>query len=163
MSSIAVLPGTFDPITLGHLDLIQRGSALFDQLIVAIAKSDAKNPLFHAEERRKLAEKAVARFSNVTVHVFDNLLVDFAASQGAHIILRGVRNTIDWEYEKQLAYINQKLKHSIETLFMLPTPEVQHIASSLIKDIARHQGDIRAFVPTHVADAIAQKIDAPTE
>ncbi|PIQ44288.1 MAG: pantetheine-phosphate adenylyltransferase [Gammaproteobacteria bacterium CG11_big_fil_rev_8_21_14_0_20_46_22] len=158
MSKIAVYPGSFDPITLGHINLIERAYHLFDEVIVAVAQGTHKNPLFSLAERVNLAHEALSQRKGVRVEPFEGLLVEFAESHGADVILRGVRGTDDWEYEKQLAFMNKKLSPKLETLFLLPDTAYQHIASSLVKDIARHQGDISSFVPVCVNSAIQSKL-----
>ena len=147
MKIIAIYPGTFDPITNGHLDLVLRASRLFHQVIVAVASNAGKSPLFALEERINLVEKALARQENVKVVGFDNLLVDCAREYGATIILRGLRAVSDFEYEFQLAGMNRNLAPELETLFLTPAEKYLFISSSVIKAIAQLNGDISAFVP----------------
>lgn len=148
-----VYPGTFDPITNGHLDLIKRAAGMFPELIIAVASSTAKAPHFPFEKRIQLIIEAVKNLPNVSVKGFDGLLMDFVQAQEAHIILRGLRAVHDFEYELQLAGMNRKLAPAIETLFMTPSEEVMFISSSLVREIARFNGDISQFVPAHVMAA----------
>ena len=156
-SKIALYPGTFDPITNGHIDLVQRAASLFDEVIVSIASSNKKKPLFTLEERIDLAEKVMASSSNVTVKGFDILLVDFAKQQNADILIRGLRAISDFEYEFQLASMNRKLAANIESLFLMPADEYSFISSSLVKEVAALGGDVSSFVHPLVDAALKEK------
>lgn len=157
-SRIAVYPGTFDPITNGHTDLVQRAACLFDQVIVAIATNPAKQPAFSAEERASLARAALGPCENVSVESFDTLLVEFAQSRGAGVILRGLRAVSDFEFEFQLASMNRHLAPRVETLFLTPSEEYAYISSSLVREIAALGGDIRPFVHSAVAAALNKRM-----
>ena len=152
-----VYPGTFDPITNGHADLVERASRLFDHVIVAIASSKRKAPLFDMDERIDLARKALSHFNNVEVIGFDYLLVNFVKDQNADAILRGLRAVSDFEYEFQLANMNRALSPEIESIFLTPSEKLSYISSSLVKEIGLLGGDINAFVPPCVRDALAVK------
>jgi pantetheine-phosphate adenylyltransferase len=153
-----VYPGTFDPITNGHIDLVERASNLFDRVIVAIASSERKAPLFNINERVALAREALSHFNNVEVLGFDYLLVNFAKDQNADVILRGLRAVSDFEYEFQLANMNRALSPQIESIFLTPSEKLSYISSSLIKEIGSLGGNISAFVPPCVRDALALKL-----
>ena len=142
MSVIAVYPGTFDPITNGHTDLVQRALKLFDGVIVAIAANPAKTPLFDLSQRVDMANDVLSGFENVEVCGFSGLLVDFARQRGASVLLRGLRAVSDFEYEMQLASMNRHLADDLETVFMTPSEETAFISSSLVKEIALHGGDV---------------------
>jgi len=157
MGIIAIYPGTFDPITKGHTDIVQRGVRMFDRLVVAIAPNKAKNPLFSLEERVALVESVLADIPNVEVRSFDNLLVDFAHSVGANVILRGLRAVSDFEYEFQLAGMNRRLAPDIETTFLTPAEQYAFLSSSMIREIALLGGDISPFVDSQVKLALDQK------
>jgi pantetheine-phosphate adenylyltransferase len=153
-----VYPGTFDPITNGHLDVVSRALQLFDEVIVAIAADTTKNPLFTLEERRALAEKAVAEYGGkVKVTIFRGLLVDFVQSQDARAILRGLRAVSDFEFEFQMALMNRKLSGKIETIFLMPRDTYTYLSSTIIKEIGRLDGDISSFVPPIVEAAMREK------
>lgn len=154
---IAVYPGTFDPITNGHHDLIKRGSALFDELIVGIADSKRKGPLFSLDERIALSAEILKEFKNVRVVGFDVLLADFATEMGAKVILRGLRAVSDFEYEFQLASMNRHLIPNIETMFLTPAEQFSFISSSLIKEIAMLGGDVSEFAHPIVQQALKDK------
>jgi len=153
----AIYPGTFDPVTNGHLDLILRASKLFKRLIVAVAVNPSKTPLFDIEERVALINEVTVGLDNVEVCGFDNLLVHFAEQQDAEVILRGLRAVSDFEYEFQLAGMNKKLAPKLETLYLMPAEKYTYISSSLVKEIAKLDGDITDFVPDTVKQALAQK------
>lgn len=157
MKSKAVYPGTFDPITNGHLDIITRANQLFPSLIIAVANNTAKNPYFTIEERIELIQKAVKHLSGIEVIGFNGLLVNLAEQQEAQIILRGLRGVTDFEYEFQLAGMNRKLAPAIETVFLTPAENLLVISSTLIREIAKLGGDIASFVPTHVVKAFQAK------
>ena len=154
---IALYPGTFDPITNGHIDLVQRAANLFEEVVVAIASSQKKKPLFTLEERIKLAEKVLADCPNVTVKGFDILLVDFAKEQKAEVLIRGLRAISDFEYEFQLASMNRTLAPNVESLFLMPADEYSFISSSLVKEVAVLGGDVSDFVHPLVDDALKSK------
>ena len=155
MSVIAVYPGTFDPITNGHSDLVQRASSLFDRVIVAIAANPGKTPLFDLESRVGMARKVLAGIENVEVCGFSDLLVEFARLSNANVILRGLRAVSDFEFEMQLASMNRRLDNTIETVFMTPSEETSFISASLVKEIALHGGDVSEFVHKAVVDELA--------
>lgn len=158
MKNNAVYPGTFDPITLGHIDLIERASQLFDKVIVAIASNPNKKPLFSLEERVALAKQVLGSFPSVEVHGFDNLLLDFAQAHHVNIILRGLRAVADFDYEFQLAGMNRHLRPDIETLFLMPAEKYLYLSSSLIREVATLGGDITGFVPDVIVQAIHKKL-----
>lgn len=158
MQTIAIYPGTFDPITNGHSDLVARASRLCDKVIVAIAKSTGKNPFFSWDERVQLASDALAGIPHVEVRGFDILLAEYARQCQAQIILRGLRAVSDFEYEFQLASMNRHLYADIETVFLTPAEQYSFISSSLVREIARLGGDISPFVPPNVVAALRSKI-----
>src|SRR5580658_756940 len=146
----AIYPGSFDPLTNGHLDVLQRAVKLFDRVIVAIARNESKNPLFTLEERLVLMKPAISRMKNVRADVFDGLLVEYAPRQKACAIVRGLRAVSDFEFEFQMALMNRKLDEKIETIFMMPKDTYTFISSRIVKEIARLGGDVSQFVPPHV-------------
>ena len=150
----AVYPGTFDPITNGHSDLIQRAAGLFERVVVAVAENPGKSPFFSAEQRVILARKALAGRANVEICRFDSLLVDFVRSCGARVILRGLRAVSDFEYEFQLAGMNRRLAPQLETLFLTPAEQFAYISSSLVREIALLGGDVSGFVHPLVEEAL---------
>lgn len=152
MSKKAIYPGTFDPVTNGHLDIILRASTMFEQVVIAVASNAKKKPYIAWADRIQLTKKCVAHISNVEVIGFDNLLIHFAQEQQAKIILRGLRAMSDFEYEFQLAGMNRKLCSNIETLFLTPSENVMFVSSSLVREIAAFGGDISGFVPHEVVD-----------
>src|ERR1700733_4697767 len=154
----AIYPGSFDPLTNGHLDVLQRATKLLDRVIVAIAKNESKNPLFTSAERVALIKEAVTNLSNVEVDAFDGLLVEYAARQKASAIVRGLRAVSDFEFEFQLALMNRNLNEKIETIFMMPKDSYTFISSRIVKEIARLGGDVNPFVPAHVEAALKQKL-----
>ena len=154
---IAIYPGSFDPITNGHLDLVRRASGIFAKVVVAITDNDYKNPLFKLNERRELASKALAKYRNVEVDVFSGLLVSYAEKKKARVLLRGLRAVSDFEYELQMAMMNRNLNSRIETLFMTPKDSYTYLSSSLVKEIARLGGKIKPFVPPVVEKALRAK------
>ena len=156
--TIAIYPGTFDPITNGHSDLIQRAAQIFDKVIVAIAANPKKAPLFSLEERVELAEAALSGIDNVAVSGFDSLLADFAREHGAKVILRGLRAVSDFEYEFQLAGMNRRLAPDIETMFLAPAETYTFLSSSLVKEVAELGGNIDEFVDSKVRAALHNRL-----
>ena len=150
-----IYPGSFDPITNGHLDVIERAAKLFDRVIVAVAVNSSKDPLFTKDQRQEQITEAVAALGNVKVSAFDGLLVDFARDQKSQAIIRGLRAVSDFEFEFQLALMNRKLEPNIETIFMMPRETYTFLSSKLIKEIAQLGGNVSAFVPPHVERALA--------
>ena len=163
MSVIAVYPGTFDPITNGHSDLVQRAAGLFDRVIVGIAANPSKTPLFDLEQRVDMAEQVLSQFENVEVCGFSELLVDFVKARDAKVILRGLRAVSDFEYEMQLASMNRHLDNSLETVFMTPSEETSFISASLVKEIALHGGDVSQFVHKDIVEALSSVINKMAE
>lgn len=155
---VGVYPGTFDPITLGHLDIIRRGVHLVDRLVIGVTTNPAKEPMFTVAERLEIVRREVADVPGVAVVEFDSLLMDFAEAQGASLILRGLRAVADFEYEYQMAGMNQQLNDRIETVFLMADVSLQPIASRLVKEIARYGGAIDKFVTHTVARDVAAKL-----
>jgi len=153
----AVYPGSFDPVTNGHLDVIERASRLFDEVVVAVAVNSAKTGLFSYEERVELLKAALEGFQNVRVTYFEGLLVEFAQSSGAQVIVRGLRAISDFEFEFQMALMNRKLESRIETMFLMPKEEYTYLSSRIVKEIARLGGNVGSFVPERVGRALARK------
>jgi pantetheine-phosphate adenylyltransferase len=147
MRKIAVFPGSFDPITLGHESIILRGAPLFDEIVVAIGTNSNKKYFFDLEQRKNFIEETFANVSNVRVSTYEGLTVDYCESIDATYILRGLRNTIDFEYEKSIAQMNRSLKPNIETIFMFSDPEHSAINSTIVRDILRHGGNVDAYLP----------------
>ncbi len=158
MGNTAIYPGTFDPITNGHTDLVQRARPLFDKIIVAVAANSGKTPAFSLEERIGLANEVLGHMDNVEVCGFDSLLVEFAQQQNAQVILRGLRAVSDFEYEFQLTGMNRKLAPQIETMFLMPAEQYAYISSSLVKEVARLGGDVAEFVHESVYKALKGKL-----
>ena len=154
----AIYPGSFDPLTNGHLDVIERAVKLFDHVIVAVAKNESKQPLFTLEERVELVRRCVKHIPNVEVDSFDGLLVEYANQSKAQAIVRGLRAISDFEFEFQLALMNRKLNEKVETIFMMPKDTYTFLSSRIIKEIARLGGDITAFVPTQVRTVLLEKL-----
>ncbi len=154
----AIYPGSFDPLTNGHLDVLQRATKLFHRVIVAVAKNESKSPLFTSAERVALIKEGVANLPNVEVDAFEGLLVDYARKQKAQAIVRGLRAVSDFEFEFQMALMNRKLDENIETIFMMPKETYTFISSRIVKEIARLGGDISSFVPAHVETALKKKL-----
>ena len=152
-----IYPGSFDPLTNGHLDLIQRAAKLFDQVIVAVAKNDGKSPLFSLAQRLELVAHAIEHLPNVSADSFDGLLVDYVEQRAGHAVVRGLRAVSDFEFEFQLALMNRKLNEQIETIFMMPKDTYTFLSSRIVKEIARLGGDVSEFVPAHVRAALAGK------
>ena len=155
--NIAVYPGTFDPITNGHLDVIERASKLFDEVIVGIAHNINKNPLFSKEERKELVLKSASKYKNVKVEVFSGLLVDFAVKKKAKVIVRGLRAISDFEFEFQMSLTNRKLAPQVTTVFLMPNEKYTYLNSSLVRELARFHADIKNFVPPVVRKKLLLK------
>ena len=156
---IAIYPGTFDPITLGHVDIIERSSKLFDQVVVTLAINVSKKPLFSIEERKEMIRDAVRNLPNVTVEQFDGLLVDFAKRMKASVIIRGLRAISDFEYEFQMALMNRHLADDITTVFLMPNEKYTYLTSTIIKDVANFGGNIDKFVTKLVALKLKEKLN----
>ncbi|HXT13911.1 MAG TPA: pantetheine-phosphate adenylyltransferase [Candidatus Angelobacter sp.] len=154
----AIYPGSFDPLTNGHLDVIERAVKLFDHVIVAVAKNESKQPLFSLEERLDLVRQSIKHIPNAEADTFDKLLVDYVKQRNAQAIVRGLRAISDFEFEFQLALMNRKLNEKVETIFMMPKDTYTFLSSRIIKEIARLGGDITAFVPPHVRTALLGKL-----
>jgi len=152
-----IYPGSFDPLTNGHLDVIQRATKLFDSVIVAVARSESKHPLFTLEEREEMVRHAVRHCPHVEADAFDGLLIEYVERRSAHAVIRGLRAVSDFEFEFQLALMNRKLNESIETIFMMPKDTYTFLSSRIVKEIASMGGDVSAFVPAHVRTALAGK------
>src|SRR5213596_2557306 len=154
----AIYPGSFDPLTNGHLDVIQRATKLFDGVIVAVAKSESKHPLFTLDERVEMVTQAVRHLTSVEADSFDGLLVEYVERRKAQAVVRGLRAVSDFEFEFQLALMNRKLNERIETIFMMPKDTYTFLSSRIVKEIARLGGDVSAFVPLHVKEALTRKL-----
>ena len=154
----AIYPGSFDPITNGHLDIVQRAARLFDRVIVAVAQNEAKGPLFSPEERLELVRQCVAPIPNVTADSFSDLLVHYVERSGSQVIIRGLRAVSDFEFEFQLALMNRKLNGRIETIFMMPKETYTFLSSRIVKEIARLGGEVGCFVPPVVQEALLRKL-----
>ena len=155
----AIYPGSFDPPTNGHLDLIHRGSHIFDQLIVAILRNPDKTPLFSVSDRKRMLEELTADIKNVSVETFDGLTVDFAAKVNAGAMLRGIRALSDYEYELQIAMMNRKLSPELETVFMMPAEQYSYLSSRLVREAAKLGGDVSSLVPELVEQRLKEKLD----
>lgn len=158
-----IYPGSFDPLTNGHLDVIKRASHLFDRVVVAIAASEAKQPLFTLKERERMVRRAVKDTPNVRVDTFACLLVDYVQQKGAEAIIRGLRAISDFEFEFQMALMNRKLNEKIETIFMMPNERFTFVSSRIVKEIARLGGDVTPFVPPHVRNALKRRVEAESK
>ena len=154
---IAVYPGSFDPITVGHLDIIQRGLEVFDELIVAVARNSEKQALFTTAERLDMIREATGGNPRLRIDAFEGLLVDYVMDQGARVILRGLRAVSDFEYEFQIAQMNHSVQEQVETLFMMTSVPYGYLSSSIVKEVARHHGPIDTFVPPVVKLALERK------
>lgn len=157
MSKIAVCPGSFDPVTLGHLDIIKRGAKVFDKVYVVVLNNSSKNPLFTVEERKELLREVTAEIPNVEVDSFKGLLIDYAQNINANAILRGLRAVSDFEYEMQITSMNRKLNENIETLFMMTNNQYSFLSSSIVKEAAKYHGNIKDLVPLAVEKALRKK------
>jgi len=155
---IAIYPGSFDPITNGHLDLIERGARLFDRLVVAVLHNEVKLPLFTAPERVEMLREVVGSIGNVEVDCFEGLLVHYAVQRGARVIIRGIRAVSDYEYELQMALMNRRLEKEIETVFLMASEANSFVSSRMVKEVARFGGDIGGFVPSSVARRLHSRI-----
>ena len=155
----AIYPGSFDPITNGHLDVLYRATKLFDRVIVAVAKSDSKNPLFTLEQRVQMVTRAVRHLPNVEADSFDGLLVAYVEKRSAQAVVRGLRAVSDFEFEFQLALMNRRLNERIETIFMMPKDTYTFLSSRIVKEMAKLGGDVSAFVPAHVRTALTGKFN----
>lgn len=158
MQTKAIYPGTFDPVTNGHIDIITRACGMFNQVILAVAASPGKKPLFTLEERVQLAQAATAHLANISVVGFSDLMANFASAHQANILVRGLRTAGDFEYEMQLAHMNRHLMPDLESVFLMPTKEWSFISSSLVKEVARHEGDVSHFLPSCVHQALLTKL-----
>jgi pantetheine-phosphate adenylyltransferase len=156
---IAIYPGSFDPPTNGHLDLIERGSHIFDELVVAILRNAEKSPLFSVGERCRMLEELTAQFANVRVDTFDGLTVEYATRMKAKAVLRGIRAISDYEYELQMALMNRKLQPHLETVFMMPAEQYSYISSRLVRQVAQLGGSIKDLVPEMVERKLKEKLD----
>lgn len=154
----AIYPGSFDPLTNGHLDVIERAVKLFDRVVVAVARNESKQPLFTLDERVELVREGIRHLPNAEADSFDSLLVDYVEKRSAHAILRGLRAVSDFEFEFQLALMNRSLNERVETIFMMPKDTYTFLSSRIIKEIARLGGDVTAFVPANVRLALTQKL-----
>jgi len=154
---LAIYPGSFDPVTNGHLDLIERGAKIFDRLVVSILRNFDKEPLFTIDERVEMLREVTRPWANVEVDAFSGLLVDYARLREANVILRGIRAVSDYEYELQMAMMNRKIEPDIETVFMLPAEQYSYLSSRLVKELARLGGPIRDFVPANVQERLSAK------
>ena len=160
---IALYPGTFDPVTLGHLDIIKRASGVSDKLIIGVLPNSAKRPWFTVEERMELIRKVTSGLNNVEVASFDGLTVDFGKKIGANVIVRGLRAITDFEYELQIAQINHKLNPDIDTIFFTTSVEYSYVSSSIAKEVASYGGDVSGFVPAAIIDDLYAKHKARTQ
>lgn len=157
-SVIAVYPGSFDPVTNGHLDVIARGAKIFDRLIVAVARNLEKDPLFAVKERVEMLESVTFDWKNVEVDVFDGLLMEYAREKGARVVVRGIRAISDYEYELQMAMMNRKIEPQIETVFMLPGEAYSYLSSRIVKELARLGGSVKGLVPPIVEERLRAKV-----
>lgn len=158
MKRLAVYPGSFDPPTLGHLDIVERAARLYDGLVVSLGRNSSKQSLLSVEERCEALRRATAHLPNVTVDSFDGLLVDHATKVGATAIVRGLRATADFEYEFQMTLVNRRLRHEVETVFLMTSPEHSYLSSSIVREVALLGGDYLGMVPTGVAEVIEAAI-----
>ena len=156
---IAIYPGSFDPVTNGHLDLIHRGAKIFDELVVAVLRNPEKNPLFTVPERVEMLQEMTRDLPNVRIDEFQGLMVDYARSQGAAAVLRGIRAISDYEYEFQMALMNRKLDPNLETMFMMPAEKFSYLSSRLVREVARLGGSVEGLVPEMVAERLRSKVE----
>jgi pantetheine-phosphate adenylyltransferase len=157
-SKLAIYPGSFDPVTNGHLDLIERASKLFGRVVVTVARNAEKEPMFTLKERVEMLREATQPFSNVEVDTFDGLLVDYARKLGARVLVRGIRAVSDYEYELQMALMNRRLEPQLETVFMLPAIEYSYLSSHLVRELAMHGGPLNGLVPPAVEQRLRIKV-----
>ncbi len=162
MSKIAIYPGSFDPVTFGHIDLIKRATQIFDEVIIGVANNLAKQPLFSTDERFELLTEATKGIEGITVEVFDGLVTDFAEKRGANVLVRGLRMISDFEYELQMALTNRRIKETIETVFLMPSEGNSFLSSTLIKEAASLGADVSSFVPQAVAERLKEKLNGCT-
>jgi pantetheine-phosphate adenylyltransferase len=155
---VAVYPGSFDPLTNGHLDIIRRSTRLFDRLLVSVLENEGKSPLFSVAERMELIVRCVEDIPGVEVHSFSGLLVDFMSGHGANVVVRGIRAVSDYEYELQMALMNRELNAGVETIFMLPAVEYTYVSSRLVKEVFRLGGDVARLVPPAVLDSLKARL-----
>jgi pantetheine-phosphate adenylyltransferase len=160
--SIAVYPGSFDPITLGHLNIIRRSASIFDELLVCVLDNSNKNPLFSSEERVELIRRSVHRYPNVKVDSSMDLLVDYMRGKGAKVVIKGLRAVSDFDWEFQIALVNRKLDHTIETLFMPSSEKYTYLSSSVVKEMARYGADLSTFVPREIIADVAGRVEKRT-
>ena len=154
----AVYPGTFDPLTNGHLDIIQRGTRLFDRVLVAVLENEGKSPLFSVAERMELIARCTSGMRSIEVHSFSGLLVDFMERVGSNVVVRGIRAVSDYEYELQMALMNRELSARVETIFMLPAVEFTYVSSRLVKEVFRLGGDVARLVPGPVLESLRARL-----
>lgn len=157
MATLAICPGSFDPITYGHLDIIERGAKIFDHVVIAIFNNQSKHPLFSVEERMELIREATKDFNNITIDESSGLLMDYADEKGADVILRGLRAVSDFEYEMQITSMNRTLNEEIETFFVMTNNQYSFLSSSMVKEVAKYKGSITGLVPPVVEEALKQK------
>ena len=157
MKKTAIYPGTFDPVTFGHIDIIERASALFYKVIIGVSKNTVKDTLFSIDERIEMVDRATSNFPNVSVDSFEGLLVDFAAMKKAGVIVRGLRAISDFEYEFQMALTNRKMEESITTVFLMPHEKYTYLNSTLVRELARHGAKLSSFVPKYVEMKLGEK------
>ena len=157
--NVAVYPGSFDPITLGHLNIIRRSAAVFDKLLVCVVVNSGKNPLFTIEERVELIRRTVARFPNVEVESSEELVVEYMKTRGARVMIKGLRAVSDFDWEFRIALVNKKIEPTIETLFMPSSEKYTYLSSSVVREIASYGGDLKAFVPKEIIDDVARKVE----
>ncbi len=156
---LAIYPGSFDPPTNGHLDLIQRGSKIFDELVVAILRNSEKTPMFSVSERLEMLRELLADLGNVRIDTFDGLMVEYAKSMGASCVLRGIRAVSDYEYELQMALMNRKIEPTLETVFMMPADKYSYVSSRLVREVAQLGGPVKGLVPEAVEQKLHEKLD----
>ncbi len=159
VGKLAIYPGTFDPITNGHLDIIQRAINLFDRILVGVTTNPAKTPLFSVEERVEMIQNSVSDMSSVAVEHFDGLLMDYAQEKDANVVVRGLRAITDFEFEFQMALVNRRLAESIITVFLMPNEKYTYLNSTIVKEVAKFDGDVHSFVPKDVAVRLRRKFN----